>query len=178
MNAIKIEMTEDTAPKKTTEGENTEEARATVETVETTESRETVETVETTESRETTETTDTRTTATSSTKLTVKTKVEKTQSDNSSIVERIPYHRTGSFPGEPVFLDSDEDEGVARPPLMKRESVDFSVYEFPEKSLEPTEVLAFKRKRFLRRNATFEEVPGKVHYCLANYVREKLMETF
>ena len=33
MNAIKIEMTEDTVPKMTTEGENTEEARATVETV-------------------------------------------------------------------------------------------------------------------------------------------------
>ena len=123
-------------------------------------------------------TTATATTTTKVTSLTVKNKVEKSLSDNSSIVERFPYHRTSSFPSEPVFLDPDEDEGVARPPLTKRDSVDFSVYEFPEKSLQPTEVLAFKRKRFLRRNATFEEIPGKVHYCLANYVREKLMETF
>jgi len=158
----------------TAEGENKVEP-----TVESTDSSET----ETTELSGTTASTQTTTTTatTATSTLTVKTRVEKTQSDNTTIIERIPYHRTGSFPGEPVFLDSDEDEGVAgvvRPPLLKRESVDFSVYEFPEKSLEPTEVLAFKRKRFLRRNATFEEVPGKVHYCLANYVREKLMETF
>lgn len=42
---------------------------------------------------------------------------------------------------------------------------------------EEKDALLFEKRKNLRRNATVEEVPGRVHYYLSLYLREKYLES-